>query len=216
MACDVADSLSDLWFRLGFLSQGDLDAAAWLTPADLYQFADEAVQRLAYTCGLFKVFDSSVSVTSSIASVTMPAGHIFTVFAYILYNPSFAQILRLTNVEQLFALDASWTAQTGWPTRLSFDAGFPGTGGLGIATLYPAASQAGSLCQVMQQAPAPVAAGSSVLPISPILTDYFTYAVLATTLGKESDHSKSEVAAHCQERMGLYQKVLQQYFGPGM
>jgi hypothetical protein len=216
MACDVANSVADLWYRLGFQSQADLDAALWVPPADLYQFADEAVKRLAWTAGIFKVFDSSVVVTSGQAELTMPAGHVFTVAAWFLYG-SLVQLLRLTNVEQLYALEAAWGAQTGVPTRLSMDAGpVLGVGGPGQALLYPSPNVAGTLCQVIQQTPATVAQGASVVPITAAAQDYFTYAVLATALSKESDHARPEVAAHCAERMKLFEKVFLQYFGPGM
>lgn len=216
MACDVANCLNDLWHRLGFLSQADLNASTWLTAADLYQFADDAVSDLVHTTGLFKTFDSSVAIVNGTGSVPMPAGHVFTVFAWIDYGGGVIQILRLTNVEQLFALDAGWTGQASMPVRLSFDAGDLGVGGLGTATLYPSATSAGTLCQVIQQTPPAVQAGSSVLPVSPILADYFTYAMLAGALARESDHAKPEVAAHAEQRMALYEKAMGQYYGPGM
>lgn len=216
MACDTAASLSDVWYRLGFLSQADLNAAQWLTSGDLYQFADEAAKRLAWTCGIFKVFDSSVAIANGTGPVTLPPGHVFTAFAYIDYGAGVIQILRLTNVEQLYALDAGWTSLAGSPTRLSFDAGAPGSGGLGIATLYPSATASGSLNQVIQQTPPTVQAGASVLQVTPCIQDYFTYALLEQALAKESDHARPEVSAHATERMRLYEKVFQQYYGPGM
>lgn len=217
MALDLSNCLGDVWFRLGFLSQADLDQALWLVPGDLYQYADEAVKRLAYTSGIFKVFDSSVAIPAgNTGPVPLPANHVFTVFAYLDFGAGVVRILRLTNVEQLYAFDAAWTAQSGSATRLSFDGGTLGEIGVRFATLYPSETQLSTLCQVIQQTPQTVAPGTSVLSVSPVLQDYFTYRLLEAALSKESDHAKPEVAAHAGERMRLYEKVFEQYFGPGM
>lgn len=203
---DVANCLNDVWFRLGFLSQSDLNAATWISAADLYQYADEAVKRLAFSLGIFKEWDSAAAVSAGFPRVTLPAGHVLTVFAY-LVSAGDVQLLRLTNVEQLFALDAKWSMTIGPPKRLSID--------MGAATLYPSPVANGTLSQVFQKTPATVQSGASTLAVSDAARDYFTYAVLQTALSRESDHQRPEVAAHCLERMKLYEAAFAAYWGPG-
>ena len=368
MLCDVANVVnSDLWFRLGFLSQADMLAANWLAVAELFQYADDAAQSLASTTALFLTDDASVDVVAGTAVYTLPAGHIFTESAWLLsvednipFVSSFSfpigraagvvtfipinaadlkfgaatlntpgaarvfprlftitrvvlqsdsgpgstatvnltlvaqpfvvgtpytaagfaaldsaiaatasgntpinanitafaagsgvpvpagtgiawqavsgsgaastisvtatmqiygiyagdtadvQLLRLTSDGQLFALDGRWATKTGTPTRLSLDAVNART-----AALYPAPVANATLNLIAEIAPPAVAAGSSVLPISDVLEMYFSTAIVAGVLARESDHAKPEVAAHLVERLKLLDEVVKSLWGSG-
>lgn len=210
MACDVANSVADVWFRLGFLSATELATnTLWLTLTELYQFGDDAGKRLSRVCGAFLQVDSSIGVVANTASYSLPAAHVFTLLAWIVYAGSI-QILRLTTVGQLLAFDAGWAATTGAPTRASLDAEPVGT-----ITLYPIPNANGTLDQICEEYPA-IAQGSSSVAVCPLLQDYFSYALLAGSLAKESDYAKPEVAAHCAERARLYEAVSAHLWGPGM
>jgi hypothetical protein len=209
--CDVANSVNDLWFRLGFLSADDMNIDdRWVTIAELYQFGDDAAKFLARISSIYLTYDASVAVVAATAAYPLPASQVFTEGAWLLYAGSPLQLLRLTTVGQLFALDANWPTTSGNPVRLSLDAA-----GTGNGVLYPVPLSNSTLVQVMQAVPATVAAGASGLPVSPVLQDYFTYCLLGAALGKESDSAKPEVAAHCKERMKLYQAVITHLFGGG-
>jgi hypothetical protein len=208
--CDAANCIADLWFRLGFLSPDDMAIDdRWVTIAELYQFADDVVKGLASRLGLFMVYDASIAIVNGTGLYTMPAGHIFTVMAWSVISGTL-QILRLTTSGQLFALDATWPATSGTPTRISFDAG-----GVGTGTLYPAPTANGTLAQILQQFPAAVVAGSSSIPVSPVLQGYFSYALLAAARSKESDQAMPEIAAHAKARMANYEKVFEHLYGAG-
>lgn len=211
MACDVATSIADIWFRLGFLSAAELATnTLWLTTTELYQFGDDAGKRLSRLAGVFLVVDASIAVLATTPAYSLPASHVYTVAAWIVYAGSPLQILRLTSVGQLFGLDANWATTTGNPTRASLDAA-----GVGTVTLYPIPIAVGTLDQICQEYPA-IAFGSSSVPVCPLLQDYFSYALLSAALGKESDFAKPEVAAHCAERMKLYEAIAAHLWGPGM
>jgi hypothetical protein len=182
----------------------------WTTLDDWYEYADEAVKRLTYALGLFRKYDASVAIAAGTARYTLPSEHAFTVLAWLAYAGAPVQMLRLSNVAQLFALDANWGVKTGAPTRLSLDAG-----GTGTATLYPVPVVNATLAQVEQYLPHTVAAGASDVPISPVCQDYLSYFMLATALAKESDHAKPEVAAHCAERCRLMEEIFRTYWGGG-
>lgn len=207
---DVANSIADVWFRLGFLSATELATNAhWVTLTELYQFADDAGKRLSYTAGLFAVIDTSIAILAATAAYSLPASHVFTVFAWIVYAGQALQILRMSSVGQLFALDGNWATTTGDPTRASLDAG-----GVGTMTLYPNPISAGTLNQICQEFPA-IASGGSTVAVSLAFGDYFSYALIAGARGKESDSAMPEIAAHARARMDMYHQVAQHLWGPG-
>lgn len=211
MACDVVNSIADLWFRLGFLSSTEMAVAGrWVTLAELYQFADDAARLLARKSSIFLEWDDTVAVVAGTPACTLPAGHIFTESAWLVYASGAVQALRLTSSAQLFALDGNWPATTGAPTRLSFDAQ-----DLNTAVLYPNPAANSTLNQIIEELPPAIVSGSSGVPVSPVLIDYFTYAALAGARGKESDSAMPDVAAHAKERMSLYEAVIVHLYGYG-
>jgi hypothetical protein len=48
-----------------------------------------------------------------------------------------------------------------------------------------------------------------------VLQDYFTYAMLAGALGKESEQAMPEMARHYGQRIGLYEQVMDHLWGSG-
>jgi len=207
--CDVQNSLNDLYFRLGFLNVGDMARDdRWVTLAELYQFADDAVKNLARTSSLFLNYDASINVAIAGATYPLPAGWVWTESAWLVYADQPVVLLRLSTVGQLFALDAQWSATTGNPSRLSLDAA-----GVGNGVLYPVPIAVAVLNEILGVCPGAVTGVSSALPLSPVLQDYFTDACLAGARGKASDSQMPEVAAHMAERLKLYASVVDSLFG---
>lgn len=196
----------DAWFRLGFQSIAELQLSQWLAQSELYQFADDALKRLARATGTFVTYDASTIVTSLQSVYLLPAGHVFTESAWL----QFGGHLRITPVSELFALDQAWSIAAGASTRISFDAA-----GAERAVLYPVPNAGGTLCQVMALVPPTVSGSSASIPISPATQDYFTYAMLAGARGKESDSAMPEVAEHIRERMRAYEAIFTQLWGGG-
>jgi hypothetical protein len=210
---DVANCVADSWFRLGFESAADMAAAAWLAPSEPYQFADDAVKRLARTTALFLTYDASIAVTPPTSTYALPAPRAFTESAWLNYgggsNP--IQQLRPTSTADLWALDAGWVNAGGSPARISFDAAGPSN-----AVLYPApGAGAATLWQIMGLVPPTIASGASTLQVPAVVADYITCAIIAGARSKESDSAMPEVAAHLGERMRLYEAVFQSYWGTG-
>src|SRR5690349_11209405 len=100
---DVADCIADVIYRLGFVNAGEMSGTSWVTSAELYQYADEAAKRLARECGAFIDWDDSITVTPGTAAYNLPANHVYTIFAAILYATGVVQILRLTPAGMLWA-----------------------------------------------------------------------------------------------------------------
>jgi hypothetical protein len=203
---DTANCIPDALYRLGFQGPGDIAlAGTWVTVAELYQWADEAAKKIAYESGVFITYDTSIAVTSGTAVWSLPASNVFTLAAWLGSNA-----LRITPVRELWALDGTWTATSGPSTRCSLDAGSVGT-----ITLYPNPAVGGTLNQVAEEYAAPIALGSSTVALPSVLQDYFSYAMMAGARGKESDAAMPEMAAHFEERMKLYEQVIEHLYGPG-
>jgi hypothetical protein len=75
---DVANCVTDAIYRLGFVNAGELTTTSWVTPAELYQFADEAGKRLAREAGAFVTVDNSIAVTAGTAVYSLPENHVFS------------------------------------------------------------------------------------------------------------------------------------------
>lgn len=199
-------SLNDVVYRLGLASGAELSAPnCWVGSGELFQYADDAAKRLAYLSGVFLAWDASITVIASTATYNLPASHVFTVAAWLGTTG-----LRITPVRDLWALDGNWPATTGPATRCSLDAG-----AVGILTLYPNPTAGGTLGQVCQEFPPTIQAGNSALALSPILQDYFSYAMLAGARGRESDYAQPEMAEHYRQRMALYEQIIHDLWGPG-
>lgn len=203
---DVSASVGDVLYRLGFQGPADIaQANAWVTAAELYQFADEAAKHLSYKAGVFVTYDASITVLAGTAAYTLPTTHVFTLAAWVGNQP-----LRMTTVRDLFALDARWGTTTGAPKRASLEAGSVGT-----ITLYPKPTAGDTLGQVCQSHPAALVAGASAVELPSVCQDYFSYAMLAGSRGKESEAGMPEMAAHFRQRMDLYEAVIEHLWGPG-
>ena len=203
---DVSICVNDAWFRLGFQDSGDMAFAPWLAPNELYQFADDAVKRVAATTAAFLTYDASVTVTPFTAIYNLPPGHVFTESAWIVFGPQ----LRITPTAELFALDAAPGTTSGPPARISYDAA-----AVGQVVLYPVPNINGTLGLLSALLPPTVSNAATTIALSPAAQDYFTYAALAGALGKESDSAKPEVAEHMRERMRAYEAIFTALWGDG-
>lgn len=213
---DAANSVADAVYRLGFENFADSQASdSYVSNAELYQFADDAVKHLSVQVGIFIVLDASVPITAGIGVYNLPANNVFTILAWITpqagVGGSIAP-LRATPVANLFALDNTWAATVGESNRYSLDAASVGT-----ITIYPIPITSGLLGQLCQQFPAAtVASGSSQISALPtVLQDYLTYAMLAGGRGKESEHRMPEMLNHFQQRLSLFDQLIDHLWGPG-
>jgi hypothetical protein len=210
LVLDALNSFQDAIYRLGFLNPAEITSVSWTTEAELFQFADEALKKIAYSSGVFLTVDSSITAVAGTAAYALPATHVFTVAATLMLGGGVLQLLRPTPVRDLWALDANWSTSTGTAARFSLDAGAVGT-----ITLYPNPIAGGTLAQVCQEFPATLTPAASTVALPTPLQDYVSYAMLAGARGKESDAQMTDMAAHYQQRCALYEQVIDHLFGPG-
>ena len=202
---DCANSLADTYYRLGLIGSADLAAASWLSAAELYQIADDLAKKLASDSGVFVGYDASIAVTAGTAVYELPAAHVFSLAVWLAGCG-----LRLTSVNDLWALDANWQATTGPAARASLDAN-----AVGSITIYPNPSAGGTLAQILQEYPATIQVGSTLLSLPTPFQDLLTYAMLAGARGKESDYAAPEMAQHYQARVSMYAQIAEHLYGPG-
>lgn len=196
---DVAEVLRSLLPSLG--ASDYLDLVFW-DQAQLYAYADEALERLARRTGLFVVRDS-INITQGQAVYELPAGHVSTIRASLSGLP-----LREASIEELEALDRAWRVRTGTPRRIT-----EGDGGLHRARLYPKPVSDGSLAVVFHRRPAAVQPESSQVEAPPVVADYIALSVLAEAFRRDGEASKPEVSAHLDQRLALMEEVFRAYWG---
>jgi hypothetical protein len=198
---DVADVITGILPALGATSFADI--ADWCTQTELYQWADECSKRLAHRSGIWVDRAPTVTVTAGTATAAVPDGHIDTIHVSLGGTP-----LRPASALELEALDPSWAAQ-GTPNRFSMDAA-----PVGNIRLYPTPSQSGTAAVIYHRFQPTVQAGQSVLPIPSPLGDYVAFSIMAEARRKESDGAMPEMADHFDERVGLYEQLIEHYWGP--
>lgn len=208
---DLQSSVNDIWYRLGFLSLAELDAGAgWVTPTELFDWLDEAAQRLAYEVGIFIGTDASIAVVSGTGVYALPDSHVFTLLAALLDGSGNYALLRMTSVRDLWALDSTWPSTQGTPNRASLDAGQIGT-----ITLYAQPVSSWRLFQVLQELPETIEAGSSTINLPTPLQDMFSYFALAGARAKESEQTDLATANHFKQRAEMLMQICQHLYGAG-
>ena len=200
---DLANTILDILPTLGASGLSDLD---WCTQAELYQWADEAAKRLSHRVGVFVERDTSTALVSGTATYPTPTGHVDTIHASVL--PSVK--LLPSSVQELAALDATWSKTAGPVTRYSMDAA-----GIGTITVYQIPTAAGTLAVIFHKFIPQIQAGASAIPVCSPVADYFAYAMLAGARRKESDHTMLDMADHFDKRVDMYEQILTHYFGEG-
>lgn len=177
------------------------------TEADLYNLADEAGQRLARACGGFVERDASTAIVPGTASYALPARHLSTIHVA-LGNT----VLQPTNAYEREARDPAWESDTDDNvTHFLQDAG-EGVERIRVFPL-PGAGASGNLAVVHHAYPATISTGQKTVAAPECLRDYFTFAVMASALGQESEGAMPEVAKWADGVVQLLHDVVRDYWG---
>jgi hypothetical protein len=200
---NMALVLQDLYPALN--AAGPSDLIFW-TQAELYEFIDEAAQRLARTCGVFVERDTSITTETNTGTYALPADQVATVQCDL-----GGFVLRPRTVRELEALDALWPATVGEPAAFVQD-----LMGLGEIVLYPApdsdyAELAVGL--VLRVAPATITLTNAMLGAPTCVREYFTFRALAAARGKQSKAEMPDVAAWMGKLADTLEGVMTEYWG---
>ena len=202
---DLAVVIPRLLPTLGASSQGDL---TWCLVDEFYQWADEYAKRLARHCGVFVERDSTTVTSSGTATYNTPARFLDAIQASI-YDSGTGNYSRLrpSSIGELYALDATWPTTTGVVQRYSVNEG--------TITLYRIPQVTGALAVIFHQFPPTISSGGSTVAVASPVGDYFVYGMLAEARRKQGEGAMPEMAAHFDQRVAMYEKILCAYFGGG-
>lgn len=194
LGINVGDVIQRLLPALGCYRMVDL--THW-TEEELYEYADEAVKRLARAVGMFTEREPAITVNIGVATYPLPTRHLSTIHASL-----GGANLRPAAVKELEALDSAWQDTTGTPDRYVPD--FLGTE---YVRLYKKPSAGSTLALLFYQYPADVAVGSPILAAPRVLEDYLTWEILRQARGKEGDAAMPEVAEHAAQRVKEFEQL---------
>ena len=195
--------LGELWTPLN--STGPADAMFW-TETDLYQWFDEAKNRLARTCGGFVRRDTSASIVSAQSAYSLPADHASTLQVDVAGGT-----LRPRTIQQLEALDDSWPTTAGTPA--AFVQAVPGQPQL---TVYPVpgVGDAGKTIGVVEHSiPAAIALANALLAVPVPVREYFRFRTLGDARAKESPAQMQDTAQWFRGIAGMLEKAIIGYYG---
>lgn len=194
---DLSAVLTDLLPALNAATTADL---VWWAVEDLYDRMDEAAKALARKHIVFVGIDD---VTQSASEAPLASGAIVVI--HLTWN---GLSVRATSVHELEALDGQWMLTTAVaPLRWTQD--------LGIAQvcLYPSPLYPGALERVSAYFPAAISTTQTLVSAPAPLSEYFWLATLGSARDVEGEAKMPEVAAHCASALGLWNKVLDSYWG---
>jgi hypothetical protein len=198
---NLQEVIGDLLPHLNAETIADL---VWWSKDDFYNWANEGAKALASRVGLFVERDASISTVSGTASYALPARHLSTIHASI---GSGLTPLKSASAAELDALDTAWETAAGTPERFVHRLGTENI------QLYKAPDSIETLALVFHQYPAEVSDSSPYLTAPAVLREWFLWWVLAEARRQEGDAGMPEVAAHLDERLGLMEAVMKEYWG---
>lgn len=201
---NLALAVSELWPPLN--ATGPNDAVNW-TEAELFEWMDEAVKRLARKCGPFVVRDTTLATVIGQGPYSLPADHIAT-----LQLDLNGRTLRARNIQELEALDADWpdtdSSADDPPAAFIID-----TQGFDQVRIYPKPYAVETIGLVMRQLPVDVSASAAILAVSPVMREYFSFHALAEARSKESLASMDEIVGWLRGIEGMYESAAMELWG---
>lgn len=184
------------------------DLTFW-TEADLIQWLDEAVKRLARVACVFVGRSASIRSVDEQATYDLPVRHVST-----LHVSYVTTSLRPAGTLELEALDAGYQTGRGTPARWYQD--LQGDATFGLA---PVPDTNDDPIPVIYEGWPPELDGggqNTLLSAPPPIRGYLAMCVLAAAYGREGECEMPDVAAHCRGRIQMYDQIFQSYYGAGV
>lgn len=204
---DLSKIISSILPTLGASSVSDL---VWWTKDELYQWGDEAAQRLSRNAGVWVEYEDKPSIST--ASVPLPSRHLSTIHVAAHFSPSNVSIpLRPSSVQELEALDSTWESTTGVAERYSQD-----YNGLRTLRLYPTPAEAILFLRLVYHVlPWELTEATPTLSAPSAIGDYLAFSIIAEARRREGDGAMPEIAVACDERVRLLEQVIRGYWSGG-
>jgi hypothetical protein len=200
---NTASVLTDLYSALN--AAGPNDLILW-TETELYEFLDEAAQRLARTCGVWVERDTTIVTETGDGAYNLPPAQVSTVQADLA-----GLVLQPRTVAELEALDATWPLTEGPPVAF-----IQNLQGLAQIVLYPApdGDHGGMVVGlVLREFPPTVGATSAFITAPTCVREYFTFRALEAARGKQSKAEMPDVAQWMGKTAGMLDQVMTELWG---
>lgn len=194
----------------GMLPTLHADSRADLTfwsEADLINWMDEGLKRLARVAGVFVERDTSISTANGTTDYALPERHDTTLYVSIGAAP-----LRPASMLELEMRDAGFLTTTGTPDHWYEDGQGWNVGlcpvpisvaNVGLVMLCWPPTLDVSKTNTLVQAPAPIAG-------------YLAMYTFAKAYGREGESEMPDVAQHCEARCAMYEQIFAKYYGAGL
>jgi len=195
--------LQDLYPALN--AGGAADLVFW-TQAELYEYVDEAAERLARTCGVFVQRNTTIVTEVDLGAYSLPPTQIATIQADLA-----GLVLEPRTVAELEAFDSSWPNTVGPP--VSFVQNVQGLAGI---VVYPACDSNNggkTLGLVLTVFPPTISLTAATLNAPTCVREYFTFRALEAARGKQSKAEMPDVAAWMGKQAGMLEQVMTELWG---
>lgn len=188
-----SDTIADLYF--------------W-SQADLIQWLDDAVKRLARKAGVFVERSTSALSSAGIATYSLPADCVAVLHQSYLTTP-----LRAAGMIELESRDPDYRTTPGTPDHWYEDQ-------LGDYTIgfSPVPVNTGDSMPIIYTALAPnldVELINTLVTAPVPLAGYLAMSVLGEAYGREGEMEMADLAAHCKGRVAMYEAMMAEYYGSG-
>jgi hypothetical protein len=201
---DISQVIDQALWDLHAASRADL---VFWTEAQLIQWLDEAVKRLASVACVFVGRFTGVLTVDGQAAYAHPPQHVST-----LHVSLGTTALRPAATLELEAKDPAYQTTEGTPTHWYED--LLGLGSLGLAPV-PDTSDL-TIRQIYEGWPAALDPGQTMVAAPAPLKGYLGFYLLSEAYGIEGEMESPDIAAHCRGRLDLYHALLQHYYGKGI
>jgi len=176
--------------------------------ADLIQWCDEALKRLADEAMVFVERDTSQTTAGGTAIYPLPSRQLATI-----HISAGTSSLRPATAIELEARDPAYATAPGTPDHWYQDT--IGLDSVGLAPV-PTTAVALPLICVVYPLDLDVAKVNTLVQAPAPLKGYLAFAVIARAYGRESETEQPDLAQHATARLKLYEAALVKYFGPGL
>jgi hypothetical protein len=198
---DSAQVIDEALWSLHAATRADL---VFWTEAQLLQWLDEAVKRLASIAGVF--IGRNVGLTGiGTATAALPIQHIAT-----LHVSVDGVAIRPANTMELEARDEAYQTTQGTP-----DSWYEDLLGHGVLGLAPVPDAELPLAEIYEGWPTALDIGQTIVAGPAPLKGYLGMCLLAAAYGTEGELEMPDVAAHCRGRVEMYHQMMRSYYGAG-
>ena len=178
----------------------------WWTEADLIQWMDEALKRLARQAAVFVERSTDLVSSAGTAIYDLPERHEATLHVSYVTTP-----LRPAGTIDLEGRDPAYQTVPGTPDH--WYEGLQGDFTIGLTPVPVESGDAIPLICAMYPPDLDIAKVNTLVTAPYPLKGYLSLSVLAEAYAREGEMEMQDLAQHCRARAGMYEQMFAQYYG---